>query len=61
MSQEITQDWIINEIKTVDLGDKRLNKRFGNVLEMLGRQPHESITVKSNNWAEVKCQLRPKI
>ena len=58
MSQEITQDWIINEIKTVDLGDKRLNKRFGNVLEMLGRQPHESITVKSNNWAEVKAAYR---
>lgn len=54
----MSQDWIINETKTADLGDSRLNKRLGNILEMMSRQPQESITVKSNNWAEVKAAYR---
>ena len=55
MSASSSNAWIMHEIKTADLGDKRLDKRLGNVLEMLSRKPQESITVKSNNWAEVKA------
>ena len=58
MSASSSNAWIMHEIKTADLGDKRLDKRLGNVLEMLSRKPQESITVKSNNWAEVKAAYR---
>lgn len=52
------QNWVINEIKTSNLGDKRLNKRLGNILELLAKQPEASISVKSNNWHEIKAAYR---
>jgi hypothetical protein len=51
-------DWMINETKSSDLGDKRLNKRLGNVLELLSQQPDASIPAKAYDWAEVKAAYR---
>lgn len=56
--REYEQSWVINEIKTGNLGDKRLNKRLGNILELLSKQPEASISVKSNNWHEIKAAYR---
>lgn len=51
-------NWIIEEIKTADLGDKRLTVRLGNILEMLSRKPAESIPATSNGWSETKAAYR---
>ena len=45
-----TPNWIVEETKTANLGDARLNKRLGNVLEMLNRKPTESIPAASRGW-----------
>lgn len=37
------QDWIVEELRTVDLGDGRLDKRLAILLEQLSGQPSESI------------------
>src|SRR5689334_9898544 len=50
--------WVTNETKTANLGDARLNRRLGNVLEMLGRQPTKSIPVASKGWHETKAAYR---
>ena len=36
-------DWIDNELKTVNLNDKRLDKRFSEVLKALSERPNVSI------------------
>ena len=35
--------WVIEEMKDVDLQDKRLNERLAMVLNMLGQRPDKSI------------------
>ena len=54
----LIDSWIVEEIKTADLGDIRLNHRLGNVLEMLGRKPPESIPSSANSWKETKAAYR---
>ncbi len=44
--------WADNEVKTVNFGDKRLDKRLGILLEQLGDKPNESIPVACGGWAE---------
>jgi hypothetical protein len=51
-------DWIIEETKTADLGDKRLTTRLGRLLEMLSRKPEKSIPQTSNGWSETKAAYR---
>jgi len=50
--------WLLEETKTVDLGDKRLNKRFCNVLAALSRKPTESIPAATKGWDETKAAYR---
>jgi hypothetical protein len=50
--------WFLEETKTADLGDERLNKRLSNVLEMLSRRPTESIPAASKGWDETKAAYR---
>lgn len=50
--------WCLEETRTADLGDKRLNKRLGNVLAMLSRRPTESIPIASKGWNETKAAYR---
>lgn len=51
-------NWIVEETKTANLGDKRLTIRLGNMLEMLSRKPAESIPTTSNGWGETKAAYR---
>lgn len=55
---EDEQNLTTNEIKTSNFGDKRLDKRLGNILEALAKQPEASIPVKSNDWHEIKAAYR---
>lgn len=51
-------NWVLEETKTAALGDARLNRRFGNLLEMLIRKPMESIPGVSKGWSETKAAYR---
>lgn len=43
------------EINTVDLGDKRLNRRACQVIEQLGRNPRQSVPAAIRGWTETKA------
>ena len=45
-------NWAEEEVKTADLGDKRLNKRLGIVLDDLGQHPQISIPAACGGWTE---------
>jgi len=51
-------DWVTKEVKNINFGDKRLNKRFGNLLEKLGAKPTCSIPAACNGWHETKAAYR---
>ena len=51
-------NWVKEETKTANLGDKRLTARLGCILAMLSRKPSESIPVTSNGWNETKAAYR---
>lgn len=57
MQQEVS-DWVMEEMKTANLGDTRLNHRLGNILEMLSRKPSESIPATAQGWKEIKAAYR---
>ena len=50
--------WIAEELKTVDLGDERLDRRFEIVLERLAARPSVSIPAACNGWAETQAAYR---
>lgn len=52
------ENWTTKETKTATLGDARLNRRFGNLLDMLMRKPKDSIPGVSKNWGETKAAYR---
>ena len=52
------ENWIVNELKTVQLGDKRLNNRFGNILDGLFCTPDKSIPMAFESWSETKAVYR---
>lgn len=58
-------NWILQEIKTVSFGDKRLDKRLSNVLKNLTGNPESSIPQACESWKETKGIYRflstPKI
>ena len=45
-------EWIENELNGVDLGDIRLNKRCGQILERLAADPQASINAACKGWSE---------
>src|SRR5580765_709895 len=51
-------DWIIEELATLSLGDKRLNKRASLVLNQLSRNPTDSIPTACCGSAETKAAYR---
>lgn len=51
-------EWIATEIAKVDFGDKRLNKRLGNILERLSSKPTCSIPASCSGWHETKAAYR---
>jgi hypothetical protein len=50
--------WVIDEMKTADLKDKRLNKRFGEVLSELAARPTASIPAACGGRAEMDGAYR---
>jgi len=52
------QDWVAEELATLDLGDERLNKRAEVLLSLLGNRPGVSIPAACNGWAETKAAYR---
>lgn len=51
-------EWAAGEMKTVNLGDKRLNKRLISLLDTLCNCPQDSIPVACGGWAETKAAYR---
>ena len=47
--------WIDEEFETIDLGDKRLNKRFIQIVESLGFAPGRTIPQSFKSWGEIKA------
>jgi len=52
MLSQHSVDWIENELYGVDLGDERLNRRCGQILERLAADPQASINAACKGWAE---------
>jgi hypothetical protein len=50
--------WIADELKTVDLGDERLDRRFEIVLERLAARPSVSIPAACKGLAETQAAYR---
>ena len=50
--------WVIDEMETVDLKDKRLNNRLGEVLSQLGGHPTASIPAACGGYAEMAAAYR---
>lgn len=50
--------WVLSEMKTVDLNDKRLNKRLLEVLSQLGSHPTASIPAACGGHAEMTAAYR---
>jgi hypothetical protein len=51
-------NWTIEEIKTADFGDKRLNKRFGGLLNILSNAPNCSLPRACQSWKETIAAYR---
>ena len=49
---------LLEEVRNVDLGDKRLNKRLGKVIEELGDKPHLSIPGATQTRAKLEAAYR---
>lgn len=52
------EHWVIKEIKTIDLGDKRLDKRCGTLLKCLTDSPAKSIPASFQSWHETIAAYR---
>lgn len=50
--------WARDEFGTIQLGDRRLNKRAVLLAERLGQQPGASIPGACGNWAETAAAYR---
>ncbi len=46
------------ELTAIDLGDRRLNRRAGQLLETLGEKPTLSIPGACNGWDETRAAYR---
>jgi hypothetical protein len=51
-------EWAEKEMQTLNLGDKRLNKRLVSLLDSHGNKPQDSIPVACGGWAETKAAYR---
>jgi hypothetical protein len=55
---EMLSNWVIEETKIADFGDKRLNKRYGNILERFCNSPNKSIPASCKGWNETLAAYR---
>lgn len=49
---------IADELKSIDLGDERLNKRSKHLLEALSKNPEASINAASDGWGDTAAAYR---
>lgn len=54
----INGSWAADEFRSVDLGDKRLNKRLIRVAERLADAPQQSIPAAMEGWDETQAAYR---
>jgi hypothetical protein len=54
----MAEAWVVEELETADLGDKRLNDRFVQVLDGLAKHPTASIPSACNGYAETAGAYR---
>lgn len=52
------KDWIDHELQTANLDDKRLNRRFAEVLQALSQHPNVSIPTACGGYAETMAAYR---
>ena len=52
------ENWVVKELETLDLGDKRLNDRCESLLTTLSLNPKKSIPAACNGWAETIAAYR---
>jgi hypothetical protein len=50
--------WIIEETKAANFGDKRLNKRYGDLLNSFASTPTKSIPASCKSWGETLAAYR---
>jgi Transposase Tn5 dimerisation domain/Transposase DNA-binding len=53
-----TEDWVLAETWSADLGDERLNRRLELMLRRLADQPEKSIPVALRGWSETQAAYR---
>lgn len=52
------QNWVDTETAGCDLGDERLNRRLGAMLEALGQRPGQSLPTAFQDWSNTKAAYR---
>ncbi len=52
------QDWVAEETAECDLGDARLNRRLGTILNAIGERPGKSLPTAFQDWANTKAAYR---
>lgn len=52
------QSWVDEETAECDLGDARLNRRLGRILEAVGDRPGKSLPTAFQDWADTKAAYR---
>jgi hypothetical protein len=50
--------WVEEETSGCDLGDARLNRRLGMILEDIGERPDRSLPTAFQDWANTKAAYR---
>ncbi|ELJ3891175.1 transposase, partial [Salmonella enterica] len=51
-------NWVIQELDSLEIGDIRLEKRIKHLLSTLSHSPGESIPVSCRTWSETKAAYR---
>ncbi len=54
----MSQSWVEAETTGCDLGDVRLNRRLGAMLEALGEHPGKSLPAAFQDWSNTKAAYR---
>lgn len=54
----MVDSWVLTEMQTVDLQDKRLDRRLGEVISQLGEHPSASIPAACGGHAEMTAAYR---
>jgi hypothetical protein len=56
--EQMVQSWVEAETAGCDLGDARLNRHLGAMLEALGERPGKSLPTAFQDWSNTKAAYR---